>query len=334
MIRRGSFDGSGAAVLAVPTGTGQPHAGLALALAVALLAGSCRPGARSEADSGKVRVFVSIPPQAYFAERIGGEHVAVEVLLAQGQDPHTFEPTMKQMARLAGASLFIVAGMPFERRLGDKLAASHSDLRILDTRKGIELIPRAAHDHEAHAGDADHHDHRDQPDPHVWLSPRLAKLQAETICRGLADVDPAHADAYRANLRGLIADLDRLDKKIARTLAPLRGRSFYVMHPAFGYFADAYGLRQVAVEIGGKSPTLKHVEALIQRARADGVKVIFVQPQFSSKTAETIARQIGGAVVPMDPLARDYPAGLERMAASIRQALGRQPAAPGRPAGG
>lgn len=299
---------------------------LILGVLAAIGPASCRerPVPAPVPADANLRVFVSIPPQAYFVERIGGEHVQVEVLVGPGQSPHTFAPTPRKMTRLAQARLLFRVGVPFEETLVAKLASTHGRLKIVDTRKGIEL-------RRVQGGHAGHEHRAGETDPHVWLSPRLAKVQARTMCDALCEADPAHAGDYRENLAALHADLDRLDRRIAAALAPLKGRTFYVFHPAFAYFGAAYGLKQQAVETGGKAPGPRHVKALIDKARAEGVKVIFVQPQFSDREARTVADQIGGAVVPMDPLARDYINNLEDMAAKVRAALG-QPGKPERPA--
>jgi len=291
------------------------------ACAAAIGPAGCESPAPPAGKTPRVAVVVSIPPQACFVRRIGGEHVEVQVLVGPGQQPHTFEPTLKQMARMGAARLYFRVGVPFEETLARKLSSTHRHLEIVDTRKGIELRPMpAGHDHE---GESPGHRHADAPpDPHTWMSPRLAKLQSQTICAALCRADPAHEAAYRAGLAALSADLDALDAKIAQATAPLRGRTFYVFHPAFGYFAAAYGLRQKAVETGGKAPGAKHVKTLIDQARAEGVRVLFVQPQFSTRTARTIAAEIGGAVVPIDPLAEDYLRNLEHIADEIRQAVG------------
>jgi zinc transport system substrate-binding protein len=159
------------------------------------------------------------------------------------------------------------------------------------------------------------------PDPHIWLDPARVKIQAATICEALTRLAPDHRMSFERNLREFQRDLDRVDKDIAETLAPLKGSKFYVFHPAFGYFGDRYGLEQVAVEIEGKEPSPKQLSQLINKARSEGVKVIFVQPQYAKKDAETIAREIGGAVVPMNPLPRDYLDNLEKMAGLLRRAL-------------
>jgi zinc transport system substrate-binding protein len=222
------------------------------------------------------------------------------------------------MTDLARARLFFALGWPFEKRLLAKTTAANPNLKVIDTRAGVPLRTMAADEL-----DPDEPGQKaGEPDPHVWTSPRLVKIQAAAIERGLAAEDPAHAADYEKNLRAFQEDLDRVDAKIAKALAPLKGKAIFVYHPAFGYFADAYGLKQVPVEVEGKEPSAKHLGAFIERAKAAGVKVIFVQPQFSAKSAEAVARAIGGAVVPLDPTAKDYLANLETMAEKISEALG------------
>jgi zinc transport system substrate-binding protein len=143
---------------------------------------------------------------------------------------------------------------------------------------------------------------------------------AAALAQTLARLDPAHTGRYAANLAGLAAELDALDRELAATLAPLRGRRFLVFHPAWGYFAHAYGLEQVAVERGGKEPGPKALAALADDARRSGIRTVFVQPQFSQRTAETLAAAIGGRVVAVDPLAKDYPASLRAAARALVEA--------------
>ncbi|MBN2126049.1 MAG: zinc ABC transporter substrate-binding protein [Deltaproteobacteria bacterium] len=265
----------------------------------------------ASAESEKLKAFVSILPQAYFVERIGGSYVEVEVLVGPGQSPATYEPTPKQMARLGRARVYFRIGTPFEKGFIDKIANTLKGLEVVDTRKGVPLR-------------FFHHGHGDEaqvPDPHIWLDPKRVKVQAETICETLSRLEPEHKAAFLENLRVFQGDLERLDKRIADILAPLRGQTFYVFHPAFGYFGDSYGIRQVAVEIEGKEPGAKHLVELITRAKEEGVRVIFVQPQFARKQAEKIAKAIGGVVVPMNPLPRDYVKSLEDMAVILRKGL-------------
>ncbi len=261
------------------------------------------------AETKKVKAFVSILPQADFVKRIGGPYVDVEILVGPGQSPATYEPTPKQMARLGEAQVLFRIGTPFERGFMDKMGELHGGLEIVDTRKGVPLryFKRSGGE--------------EVPDPHIWLDPRHVMIQAETICEALSRHAPEQRSAFERNLAAFKDDLDRVDEKIAQTLAPLRGTKFYVFHPAFGYFGDRYGLTQVAVEIEGKEPTPRQLAGMIQRAKEDGVKVIFVQPQYAKKNAEIIAGEIGGAVVPINPLPRDYLANLEKIAEALNSAL-------------
>ena len=264
-------------------------------------------------SAAPLEVFVSIAPQAYLVERIGGEHVTVNVLLAAGREPHTFEPTPKQVMGLGRARLYFQVGtLPFERRLAKKLAGGNTGLVAVDTSKGVRLRPLEAHD--PHVVD----EHRaGLSDPHIWLGPRSIAVQARNIDQALSRVDQGHARVFKKNLEGLLEELARVDAGIRKVLAPYQGRTVYVFHPSFGYFTDAYGLKQRAVEIHGKTPSPRQIQSLIREAKADGVRVIFVQPQFDKSSAEVVARAIGGVVAPVDPLARDLLGNLRDMAGKI-----------------
>ena len=277
---------------------------------------SCRPKAPPPADTA-VGVFVSIAPQAYFVERIGGGDVRVEVLVAAGQDPHTFEPTLKQMTRLGCAKVFFRAGMPFEKGLMPKLTAMGDGPAVIDVRTGIEPVPAAEHGH--HRGE--NHYREGEMDPHFWLSPRLAGEMSRTMCEGLCKVDPTRADGYRENLESLLSDLEALDRRVAERLAPVKDRTMYVFHPAFGHLAAAYGLKQKALEGEGKAPSLREIERWTAGAAAEGVRAIFVRKGFARKSARTIAAKVGASLVELDPLAREYVRNLEEMAEAIRAGL-------------
>ncbi|MHB1348761.1 MAG: ABC transporter substrate-binding protein [Desulfobulbus sp.] len=275
------------------------------------------PGPALAADAGApahpMQVVVSILPAAYLAERVGGERVRVETLVQPGHNPHTYVPTPLQMARLANARIFFRIGVPFEAALITKLRRTVPDLTIIDLQEGIELLP-------AEESDEEHHDHRDDLDPHSWLDPNLARLQAERIHAGLVALDPPGRQAYDRNLAELRKDLQEIDRTLRTILAPLAGQTIYVFHPAYGYFCRAYGLKQKAINVQGKETGARHLARLIEEAQREGVRVIFVQPQFSEKTAATIAEAIGGSVVALDPLAYDYLDNLKAMARRIAAA--------------
>lgn len=272
----------------------------------------------SPAGAG-LAVGVTIPPQAFFLERIGGDLVSVTTLVKPGQEPHNFQPSPKQMAALSKARLFFRIGVPLEDQLLPKLTALNPKLRVIDTTKGIRL--REMDDDDDDHGHGHGHGHGDR-DPHTWLDPRLVKIQAGNISRALQEADPAHGPVYEKRLKNFLAELDALDLKIAKALAPYQGRTLLVYHPAFGYFARAYGLKQQAVEKGGKQPAAKSLAQLIDRAKKEKIRVIFVEPQFPKASARAVAQAIGGAVVPLDPLAPDYLANMLGMADTVARALG------------
>ncbi|MEW6347737.1 MAG: zinc ABC transporter substrate-binding protein [Thermodesulfobacteriota bacterium] len=298
---------------------------------VALIVALSSHSSASDAEpGGRIKVFVSIVPQAYFVERIGGPHVEVKVLVGPGMDVHTFEPSPRTVTDLAKARILFRIGLPYEDVLVAKIGSTFKNLEVVDTRRGIPLREteegEEAHGHgEAshNAKEADHHG-KGEKDPHIWLAPRLVKIQAENMCRALQRIDPARAEEYAKNLGAFLADLDTLDAELSQALAPVRGKTFFVFHSAFGYFADAYGLKQEAVETGGKEPSARRLAKLITQAKEDGVRVIFVQPQFSQKSSEALASAIGGAVVPVDDLARDYLANMKSIAEKVRTALSKQ----------
>jgi len=283
----------------------------------------------------KLKVFVSILPLQYFVQRVGGDHVQVNVMVGEGQDVHTYEPTPRSMTELAKARVFFQAGMPFERIIAKKAATTFGNLVFVDTSKGAAIRVFQEGEEDEHADDLDHgrghahghagHGHNGhgigEEDPHIWLDPKLVKLQAANIADALSKIDPAHAQDYEKNLRDFQADLDALDAELAKAMAQLKGKPFYVYHPAYGYFADAYGLKQISVETGGKEPSARHLAALIKEAKADGVRIIFVQPQFSKKSAQILAEAIGGVVVDMDPLSADYMTNMRAIARKVQAAL-------------
>ena len=284
-----------------------------------LLAILCWTSISLAATATKTRIFVTVPPQAFLAQKIGGEAVEVHTLVSKGQDPPTFEPTPRQAATLAGASLFFTVDLPFEKQLVTKVAASNRNLRIVDSTKGIIRLPLTeAHHHETAAREA-HADN--EADPHLWLNPDNLRIMADNMATALFATMPERKETLQKNLASLQKELSVLDRRLTTTLAPHRGKTFYVFHPAFGYFAKAYGLKQKAVEINGKSPTPRQLTALIRQAREDRVRTIFVQPQFDSKSADTVARAINGAVVPIDPLAQEVLQNLASITAAIEQAF-------------
>ena len=274
----------------------------------------------ANAQTGRqLDVFVSIPPQKYFVQQIGKERVHVRIMVKPGASPAAYEPRPRQMAAISKTQIYFAIGVAFEKTWLGKIAAGNPKLRVVHTDDGIQKIFMAAHHH-----DAEHPPEKTrqgEPDPHIWLSPTLVMTQARSIMNALVEIDPAHRSVYEANTRAFLAELAALDADLRNTFADRQGRQFMVFHPAWGYFAHSYGLKQVPVEIEGKDPKPAQLKALIEHARENQIKAIFVQPQFSAKSAQLVAREIGGRVVVADPLASDWLLNLREVARKLKIAL-------------
>ena len=267
----------------------------------------------------KLAVFVSIPPQKYFVQKIGKERLDVQIMVQPGASPATYEPKPQQMAAISKTQIYFAIGVAFEKAWLGKIAAANPKLQVVHTDQDIQKIPMAAHHHGVDAPRAK--DNSGEPDPHIWLSPELVMIQTRTIRNALVEIDPAYRSFYEANAKAFMAELGELDADLRSAFAGRQGRRFMVFHPAWGYFAHAYGLKQVPVEMEGKDPKPAQLKALIEQARKNDIRVIFVQPQFSSKSAKLVAREIGGQVTVADPLALDWAANLREVARKFKEAL-------------
>lgn len=268
----------------------------------------------------KSKIFVSILPQRYLVQRIAGDYADVEVLIPPGMSPHTFEPTPQLMARLTRSSILFAIGVSFEKALITRLKSVAPNLKIVQTDENIKKRVIEAHDahetdethaaHETH--DDDHHSceddcsHEGALDPHIWLDPILLKTVSQNIAQALFEILPQHSDEIAKNVSLLLEELEELDSELSEALKSFRGEKMFVFHPAFGYFADRYGLKQMAIEIEGKEPTPRQLANIVRSCKKENVRVIFVQKQFPVRAAKTIAESIKGSVVLIDPLAENY----------------------------
>lgn len=290
------------------------------ACALLFLLGFAGCGQSGRTPDGRLSIAVSIVPQVWMVEAIGGKHVEAFPVVAPGENPHTYQPSDAQVSRLMAARLFFRMGVPFEKGPWFSAVAQSGKLEIIDLRQGIEMLAMGNdenHDHD-HAGEV----HRctdgccavDGKDPHTWLSPRNLRIQAKTVADALVKVDPDHAAEYQQNLAKVDAELDRLQAEIQAKLKPAADHAFFVFHPAWGYFARDFGLKQEAIEIDGREPSDQEVTAITEKIRLARAKVIFVQPQISGRSAKSIADATGAVVEIADPLAADLPAELRRVA--------------------
>lgn len=264
-------------------------------------------------------VGVSLLPQRYFVERIGGDQVKALVLVPPGKSPATYEPTPRQMEELSSAPLYFRIGVPFEKSWLPRMQQAIPGITVIDLRNGLSLRPI---DHPlSNAGKAPNSTIGAPPDPHIWLAPPLVIEMADHIRDALSAARPEAKTLFEANHARFVADLKALDSEVRNLLAAQKGRYFLVFHPSWGYFADAYGLKQLPIEAGWKEPGPKLLAGVIDEAKARNIHVIFVQTQFSSREAQTVADAIAGEVIAVDPLALDYLDNLRRVAAIFARNL-------------
>jgi len=249
-------------------------------------------------DDGRIVVVATIPPQQEFVERVGGDHVRVILLVPPGADPHTYEPAPAVLAAVAEADLYAMvgSGIEFEIAWGEKIAALNPDMTVVNCSQGVEFIAA---------------------DPHIWTSPRNAKVMVENIRDGLIEADPENAEDYRRNAAAYLDDLDTLDAEISALIAGSGVRVVLVDHPSWAYLARDYGFEEVAIESEGKEPSPKRIEHLIRLAEEEGVRVVFASPEHSTRSAGVIAEAIGGSVVTVSPLKKDYLDNMRQVAAAF-----------------
>jgi zinc transport system substrate-binding protein len=268
------------------------------------------------AAAGKPVIAVSILPQKYFIERIGGDRITALVLVGPGQDPHSWEPGPRQMASLAKASAWVLSGMDFEISLVPKVAAQFPALKITDGTAGVTFRHL-----QATEADSDESASGTNIDRHSWLGREPAKIMAGHIRDVLVQTDPEGKAVYDAHYTALVGDIDSVYNALDISLANLSGKTVLVFHPAFGYFLDEFHIRQESIETGGKEPTAQVLSALIVRAKAEKTPAIFVQAQFPEQAAKNVAEAVGARVVMLDPLAPDWLDNIRRIGDTLEKSL-------------
>ena len=268
-------------------------------------------------------VFVSILPQKYFVEQISGDLLNVQVMVKPGHSPATYEPLPQQIAALQKTDIYFRIGVPFEDVWIEKISKSNAQMKIVDTRKNIQLQEMEDFHDIISEEEGHHHEekHDHHYDPHIWLSPKLVKIQAKTILQSLIKQYPEHKAKFENNYAKFDKDLTQLQVYLRTSLKPVQDKKFLVFHPVWGYFSEEYQLHQIPIEIEGKTPTPRELSEIIDLVKRENIKIIFVQKQFSTKEAETIAKEINGKVISIDPLAENYIENLRSIGDTFSQSL-------------
>ena len=261
---------------------------------------------RGEKKGGKPTVLVSVPPYAFFVKKIAEDTVTVETLVPLGANPHVYESTPKEVQRHQSADLWVYLGESFDQ----KVRPFFCKVPIVDVTEGIPLLSfceekgliaenAACHHHDKHTL-------REGHDLHIWLSPKLAKIQATKIAGALISLLPAEEERFTVNLHLLLNELDDLDHQIATLLAPMKQKAILVSHPAFGYFCRDYHLTQLSIEVEGKDPLPQQVTHVLKEAMRHAVQRVLLEPQYSNKGAELIAQSMNIPSHMVDPYAENY----------------------------
>jgi zinc transport system substrate-binding protein len=266
---------------------------------IAIVATACS-GPKTDQNNLKQTITVSILPQKYFVEKIANDHFNINVMIPPGASPVTYEPTPKQMKELSNSfAYFRIGHIEFEHVWMKNIQNVNPEMQIIDLSKNAKLIEPDHGHHHSHDG---HHHHG--VDPHIWTSPQEVKKQAEIIYNFLIENESEFKDEFIVNYNSFLTEIDSLDNYLKEILLPYKDRKFMIFHPALSYIARDYGLEQISIEIDGKEPTPANIQQIINTAKQEDIKIIFVQKQFSTHNAEVIANEIDGSVIQIDPL--DY----------------------------
>ncbi len=252
-----------------------------------------------------VNVIVSIVPQKVFVNKIGGDRVDVTVMVKNGASPHTYTPKPQQMKKLSKAKLYLSIGVEFEKVWLSKFINQNKNMFIFDTSIDINKTTMI-------------HNNEEELDPHIWVDPINVKVIAQNIYKALVKVDKANENYYKKNLESFLKEIDKVDQNIKTILKDTpKGTTFMVFHPAWGYFAKRYGLKQLSVEVEGKSPKMKALVKIIEKAKKQRVKAIFTQPEFSDKASKIISKELHISVIKASPLAENWAENLQNLAKAI-----------------
>ncbi|PWJ69045.1 MULTISPECIES: metal ABC transporter solute-binding protein, Zn/Mn family [unclassified Fibrobacter] len=270
--------------------------------------------------AANLTVAVSLQPYSSVVKEIGGDQVDVVAMLPPGADPHTFEPKPASLKEFAKASVYFSDGSGMDAAWLPRFKGVNKNVNVISLSKGIAWIEEDEHHHE---GGEEHHHHGDDDDldPHLWTSPMQMMQVAENVCEALMSLDADHKVLYRKRANDLIFRLKKLDVELRQTInkLPANSRTFIVFHPAYGYFARDYGMKQLTVEVAGKEPKPRDLANLIKTGKANNVHIVFVQPQFSKRAAATLAKELDARILDTDPLSYDYEGNIRALLKSIGQ---------------
>lgn len=267
------------------------------------------------AGDGRITVAVSLQPYATLVKMLGGDRVNVVTLLPPGADPHNFEPKPAVIKAFSVAQVYFTDGSGLDKTWMPRFLGTNKNVQVVDISKGIEWM-KSEEEHGAHG-----HHHDEEMDPHIWTSPTRMRFLAQNIFQELKKLDPKYVIDY-VNRASMVQDeLALVERQLNEAVIsmPKDRRSFIVFHPTYGYLAKDFKLKQYTIEVNGKEPKPRDLANLVKVGRKNGVKTVFVQPQFSKRAAETIAKELGAVVVETDPLSADFIGNTQKFIKAIKE---------------
>ncbi|MBN2796561.1 MAG: zinc ABC transporter substrate-binding protein [Clostridia bacterium] len=276
----------------------------------------------SDASNNKLKVAVSIVPEEAFVKAVAGDLVDVVVMIPPGYSPANYQPSPKEMADLDESILYFHIDVAAEQNILEGI--QNNDVELIDLADAVDDVypPRYFEENvveESHDGEDDH-DHTGR-DPHIWLSPKRVIVMVEKIEEELIKIDPDNKAVYEKNAKDYIDTIKALDQEIKETLSDTKTDTFLIYHPSYGYFADDYGLKMIAIEDEGKDATIQGMESIIEFALQNEIHVIFYQEEFDNQQAEIIAKEIDGVTVQVSPLSGDYIESLKHVVEELKNIL-------------
>lgn len=265
---------------------------------------SCQSTDHSTKESKPASILVTLPPYAYFVQKITQGLIPTQILVPHGTNPHIYEPSPQQVSDILKTSIWFRLGEPIEEKVVNILKSHNSKVLDVDLSQGIALLDDASHIH-AHVDDG--------KDRHFWLSPKIAQMQAKMIAKTLIEHFPEYSLQLTRGLNELTIELALLDSLMAQKLKAYENKTLLVSHPAFGYFCQEFHLNQLSIECEGKDPLPKHIEHVLKKSQEIGITEVLTQKSHNNKAATLISEQLHIPIYEVDPYAMDYVSNLLHM---------------------
>ena len=263
----------------------------------------------------KLQITVSIAPQAWLVKALAGDLADVQSMVNAGDDPHTYEPKPSQMKALAQTDIYFTMGLEYEQAWMPRLSNSNNMMRVVDASVGVNFLASQEHSDEGNSGQR-------EADPHIWFSPWRMKLVAKNTADALISYNPVNKSTYDKNLEVLLEKIDAVDAGVKEALKGIDHKEFLIMHPMLAYFAEDYGLEQLPVEIGGQEPSPGELAQLLDLAKKNQIKALYIQRNTSIKMAETVTEALGiEKTYELEPLDEDWPANMLEIARMLAEGL-------------